>query len=157
METIVLVQLLVFVFCIGFLFFVLFMFVITCRDIQNNVIDFLDNFIIWFKASYRYMKWKMKGSSDLLIIDKANNYDYIPPQFTGKVIFRNCGSDIGYQFFKNGMRHSAEGPAIIFWELGLPKKHFYLYDTHIENKEKWFSLLSEEEKEKALWNTNEWA
>jgi hypothetical protein len=68
----------------------------------------------------------------------------IPENYTGIVEYSN-GTKVWYL---NGKTHRLDGPAI---EYPSGTKYWYLNDVYYPQEE-WFERLSEEDKEKAIWN-----
>ncbi len=81
-------------------------------------------------------------------MQSINYWDNVPENFTGVVKFSTY--DI---WFLNGEYHRDDGPAVIYEE-GL--KSWWLYNIRYDSQEEWFDSLTSEQKEKAIWNMDNW-
>ncbi len=97
--------------------------------------------------------------------------DNIPENFTGVAL---CFGD--YRWFVNGKRHREDGPAVEYfsgsteWYLNgklhridgpaiiysIGKKRWFLNGREYFFQEEWFESLTPEQKEKAVWNMDNW-
>lgn len=69
----------------------------------------------------------------------------LPKNYTGEIYYHSHPMTC---FYKKGEYHNENGPAIIFPN---GNKEYHL-DGVLLSKEKWFSKLSEDQKEKLLWH-----
>ncbi len=58
----------------------------------------------------------------------------------------------GKEWFIHGKKHREDGPAVIYSN---GERHWY-FDGWKYPQEEWFGLLTSEEKEKAVWNMDQW-
>ncbi len=80
----------------------------------------------------------------VLILKSWND---IPDNFTGVIIVRD-----NYEWYLDGEYHREDGPAIMF--LNFPKE-WWLHGSQY-SQEEWFNALTPEQKEKAIWNMDNW-
>ncbi len=78
---------------------------------------------------------------------KVKKWNDIPAYFTGVVKFLN-----NYYWFVNGIRHREDGPAVIFSN---GSKYWWLNGWSYFQEE-WFNVLTPEQKEKFIWNMDNW-
>lgn len=74
----------------------------------------------------------------------------LPRGYNGVALFADDLKLVHY--YSNGKLHRIDGPAITREELN----YFYLNGKRFYSLEEWFEALSEEEKEVAIFNMNEW-
>ncbi len=72
----------------------------------------------------------------------------IPKYFTGVINHYN-----NYHWFVNGEKNREDGPAVIYSN---GERHWYCNKKFFLNIEKWFEQLTPEQKEKAVWNMDNW-
>lgn len=65
--------------------------------------------------------------------------------------------DIVKIYFLNGKKHREDGPAMIWNEPTEYNSEYYLNGYSYQDSESWFQSLTEDEKEKALFNIDEWS
>ncbi len=100
-----------------------------------------------------------------------NGWDDIPDNFTGiakdienylwlvnRKLHRDDGpakewADGSKEWYLNGKLHRDDGPAAIYSD---GKKYWFLNDEYYSSQEEWFDKLTSEQKEKALWNMDNW-
>ncbi len=78
--------------------------------------------------------------------DNSENIDSLVEE-----IFSNCHR---LSYLENGLSHSANGPAVINFHMGIIL-WCYLGRT-VYSKEKWFEKLTSEEKQNFMWNFDEY-
>lgn len=76
-------------------------------------------------------------------------YEYqVPRDFTGI-----CRHPLGtLVWYENGKVHRKDGPAIIYYT---GERRWY-FDGSISSKEEVFEKLTDEERDKVIWNMDEW-
>jgi hypothetical protein len=78
--------------------------------------------------------------------------------FTGLVEFYIDSGIYCYAYYKDGLYHKDDGPAIIFPDCGIysANKSSWFLSGKRYLKEEWFELLDSEQKVKALFNEENW-
>ncbi len=82
-----------------------------------------------------------------LVIDNCDDWDKVRRYFTGVAIDRGH-----YCWFIDGKLHRKDGPAIEYYN---GTKSWWL-NGYSYSQEEWFERLTPEQKEKAIWNMDNW-
>ncbi len=84
------------------------------------------------------------------------NWNMMPYKFTGIIKINEAEYYYkSYYWLANGEFHREDGPAII-WSGGGGGKYWYLNGNKYLSQEEWFDALTSEQKEKAIWNMDQW-
>ncbi len=88
------------------------------------------------------MKYQTKETA--LVI---KSWDDLPYKFSGVINYFG-----NYHWYLNGKKHRDDGPALIYFD---GSKVYYFNDFY-SSQEEWFEFLTPRQKEKAIWNMDNW-